>query len=80
MTDSSDNTTQAKGILDALKRGEALTPLDALDRFGCFRLGARIWDLKRAGHLIATEWETDGRKRWARYRLVLSTPLGHQAK
>jgi len=26
--------------------GETLTPLDALRRFGCFRLGARIWELR----------------------------------
>ncbi len=44
--------SQSDAILDALKRGETLTPLDALRRFGCFRLGARIWDLKKAGHEI----------------------------
>ena len=29
-----------------------LTPLDALDHFGCFRLGARIKDLRALGHHI----------------------------
>jgi len=47
--------TQTTQILDALKRGEKLTPMDALTRFGCFRLGARIYDLKREGHTIVTE-------------------------
>lgn len=44
--------TQSEMILEALQRGEAVTPLFALQRFGCFRLGARIWDLKQAGHEI----------------------------
>lgn len=44
--------TQSDMILAALLAGETLTPLDALKRFGCFRLGARIWDLKRAGYEI----------------------------
>lgn len=44
--------TQSEMILEALQRGETLTPLDSLKRFGCLRLGARIWDLKQCGHEI----------------------------
>lgn len=44
--------TQSDMILNALLAGETLTPLDSLKRFGCFRLGARIWDLKKAGYKI----------------------------
>lgn len=44
--------SQNENILAALKGGESLTPLDALRRFGCFRLGARIYDLKQDGHEI----------------------------
>ena len=62
--------SQKAQILAALERGEALTPLDALRRFGCLRLGARIWDLKRAGHAIGTDTVvTDTGKRVARYRM-----------
>ena len=39
----------------ALESGERLTPLDALDRFGCFRLGARIFELRRDGLPIVKE-------------------------
>lgn len=47
-----------------------ITPLEALNIFGCFRLGARIWDLKRQGHNIKTEMvERDG-KRFAQYSLI----------
>ena len=43
------SASQSAQIKAALLRGEKLTPMDALRRFGCFRLGARIWDL-RNGH------------------------------
>ena len=46
---------QTDQILEALQRGQVLTPLDALDRFGCFRLAARIADLRLQGHVIQSE-------------------------
>jgi hypothetical protein len=42
----------------------------ALHKFNCWRLSARIYDLRREGHDIVTFWEDDGHKRWARYRLL----------
>lgn len=38
--------SQSKLILAYLMTGETLTPIEALNMFGCFRLGARIYDLK----------------------------------
>ena len=58
--------TQSEAILNHLKAGKTLTPLEALDRFGCFRLAARIIELRRDGYNIVTE----GKDRWAVYRLV----------
>ena len=46
--------THADQILSALKKGQKLTPLDALRRFGCFRLGARIHELRSKGYAIET--------------------------
>ena len=43
MTEKISQTTK---ILEALKDGEEISPLDALNRFGCFRLGARVYDLR----------------------------------
>ena len=41
------------------ERGDrGLTPLDALDAVGSFRLGARIWELKADGYAIDTELVT----------------------
>ena len=57
--------TQNELIKQALERGETLTPLDALDRFGCFRLGARIYDLKKEGMAIQSTRHKDG---YAMYR------------
>lgn len=61
--------TQCNAILAALKDGMVITPTDALIEFGCFRLAACIYDLRRAGHPIERTWGTDGEKRWAEYRL-----------
>jgi len=47
-----DTFTQESRILAALNKGERISPLDALDRFDCLRLGARIYDLRRKGHKI----------------------------
>ena len=40
------SASQTARIKAALLRGEKLTPMDALRRFGCFRLGVRIWELR----------------------------------
>jgi hypothetical protein len=47
--------TQNEQILTALEQGDQITPIDALERFGCLRLGARIHDLRQKGHAIHTE-------------------------
>ena len=44
--------SQNKMILAALRNGDRLTQLSALQRFNCFRLGARIYDLTQQGHDI----------------------------
>lgn len=66
--------TQCDKILRHLKDVGSITPVDALRDYGCMRLGARIWDLKRMGHHIDMELETGenryGEKtRYARYTL-----------
>lgn len=41
------NATQADLILAFMVQGNRITPLVALNKFGCFRLGARIWEIKK---------------------------------
>jgi len=62
--------SQNSRILSYLQRGKSLTPLDALNKFGCFRLGARIYDLKEQGHTILSTMTWVGKKRVARYSLM----------
>jgi len=38
--------SQTAQILTALQSGDRLTPIDALNRFGCFRLSARVRTLR----------------------------------
>ena len=61
--------TQANQILSALKRGEKLTPLQALRKYGCMRLAARINDLRDAGYKIDTTLIRTHGARVARYSL-----------
>lgn len=64
--------TQCDNIKEYLESGKSITPIDALNLFGCFRLGARIADLKKQGMAIRTDTINDSRngKRYASYRLV----------
>jgi Helix-turn-helix domain len=62
--------TQEDQILAHLARCHSLTPLEALTVYGCFRLSARIFDLRKRG------WEIESRsgrlwngKRVAEYRM-----------
>lgn len=60
--------TQAGRILAHLRAGNRLTALEALEQFGCFRLAARIHELRREGWQIEERTvETRGGKRVAEY-------------
>lgn len=62
--------TQADEILAWLKAGNTLTPLEALNKFGCMRLSGRIFDLRAAGHDIQSETVEVGEgKHVARYSM-----------
>jgi hypothetical protein len=62
--------TQAAKILDFMATGKPITPMVALRRFGCFRLGARIWDLRKDGHDIKSRLVERKGSRVAEYRLA----------
>lgn len=61
--------TQAQKILKHLQSGKPLTPITALNRFGCFRLAARISDLRKDGYTIFTDTITKDGKSFASYKL-----------
>lgn len=62
--------TQRARILAHLQGGKSITPLEALNLYGCFRLGARIWDLRNEGYDIEMELvKNQNGKRFACYHL-----------
>jgi hypothetical protein len=65
--------SQKSEILSHLRTRRSLTPLEALKKFGCMRLGARIWELKRDGHRIESVMiDVSDDKRVASYLLLHS--------
>lgn len=66
--------TQTQRILRYMTDVGSITAMDALREFGCMRLGARIWDLRRAGYPIMKTMECSRNKHgervsYARYSL-----------
>ena len=62
--------TQNDKIKAYLTKGKAITPIDALNKFGCLRLSARIKDLRDGGLHIATKYVTKGDKTFASYSKI----------
>lgn len=52
-----------------LLNGKSITPMEALNMFGCFRLSARIANLREEGLEVVTDMVTINDKRVARYYL-----------
>ena len=46
--------SQVALILNHLKSGKAINPMEALEKYGCFRLGAVIFVLKDEGYNISS--------------------------
>jgi hypothetical protein len=63
---SYSNDTMNSQILAYLQEYKEITPERALDAFNCYRLSARIYDLRKAGHTIRTVRE----RHRARYVLI----------
>lgn len=63
-----EKKTQAEMILEYLQKYGEITAIEALSAIGCFRLAARIADLRADGHNITTEM-SKGKKSHAIYKL-----------
>lgn len=66
--------TQCDMILRYMQDEGSITPWEAMREFGCMRLGARIYDLRRRGLDITKETETSRnrygkRVSYAKYRV-----------
>ncbi len=66
--------SQSARILTHLRNHGSITPIEALNLYGSFRLAARVGELRQSGHEIRTVMVERNGKRHARYRLV-SAPV-----
>ncbi len=66
------DNTQLEQILEHLKQGKSITPIEALELYGCFRLSAIILKLRRQGCDIVTHHERNSNNSGthARYELA----------
>jgi len=67
----SERLNQNTKIERHLRNGNSITPTQALQTYGCFRLGARIFDLRKKGLDIRTRIINNGRgAKFAEYSLA----------
>jgi hypothetical protein len=59
--------SQTNLIKKHLQSGRSITPLQALSMYGCLRLGARIYDLKREGLDIDSHLVRQNGKQFSEY-------------
>lgn len=62
--------SQKTEILNFLQRGYTITPKDAIELCECYRLSARIADLRKEGWLIVKETPRVKGAHYAVYRLL----------
>ena len=72
------NEAQLSSIRSHLKVGLSINPMEALRLYSCFRLGARIYDLRAEGMPILTTPTRIGDKNFATYSLTLENPNPEQ--
>lgn len=73
--DKSSKKSQTQAVREYLLQGHTLTPLEALEKFGCFRLSAIIYTLKHVdGMPIGMDNRIDdrSRKKYATYYLKIA--------
>lgn len=75
MSGEARKDTQNDKILHHLQLFGSITPIEALNSYSCFRLAARIADLRRRGVQIKAERETGAdafgnRVQFTRYSLI----------
>lgn len=54
MSDRNRKPTQAARLLEYLRTHRVITQREAINDLGCYRLAARVSDLKRRGHRISS--------------------------
>ena len=62
--------SQIENIRQYLLDGNAITPIEALNKFGCFRLAAVINNLNKENLNIETTIIKENGKKFAKYKLI----------
>jgi hypothetical protein len=65
-----EKLSQSKQILGHMRLHGSITPIVAMRKYGCLRLGARIYDLKKDGHCIQVKIVERKGKHFAQYNLI----------
>lgn len=63
------SVSQCNSILEYMQDNGSITPMEALEHIGCFRLSARIHNLRKSGWIIETNSIKRNGKRFAKYIL-----------
>ena len=61
--------SQCRAILGHMRLHGSITPREAIRKYNCFRLGARIYELKKKGHSIKSEKQIEDGKTFSKYSL-----------
>ncbi len=61
--------SQNTRILNYMLKGNSITPIDALRKFDCFRLAARISNLRADNYPIVMKLVTKSKKTFASYSI-----------
>ena len=66
---------QTDAVFDYMQAHGSIDPVRAVKDLGIYRLGARIWDLKRLGVNIESEMKKNPAtgKHWKEYRLCTNS-------
>lgn len=67
VTETPEKKSQTLQVYEYIGKHGSITPLEALEHIGCFRLGARIWELKDMGFPVTGTMVTENGKRFKRY-------------
>lgn len=62
---------QADTILEHLMVHGSITSWEAIQKYRITRLSAVIYDLKKMGYRIRTDFESNEETHWARYTLIM---------
>ncbi len=61
--------TQNQKIFVALQQGKTISPMTALREFNCMRLAARVYELRKEGHIIDSIQKSNGNATWVEYKM-----------